>query len=797
MTVSHDRQSRPKASSLRLRPVLRPLRLALLVLPALWALPACSTHVPQTRAVFDPVPLATRPLATRGDRAAAALMEAALGNNALEMKIALEQVKMTEPKFASLAQDVVNTTLDDPIAYRAAAQQLLDEGDLHPLLESRLEEEVADDPVALANKRVFDHRHSLFAQAFNALVEPVGTSLVSGLALVPYKLALSATAFGMALWEADPLTLPERQALAHRKRFIARHPDAENAEQIRELIAKAEIDLSKTRERHFLYSARIALDNNQPLLAELYAARAVAEMPEHESALALRELAQQRLATTRSRRQGSVMWHAEPPDDLAITPELLVSQTLDPVLEASLSSLALFSPSAVQHAAEALLLPNSDLIRAADLLRQADPEGELADEAAFIEAIGEYESGFEKRSWNSFDSLARRDPVDSNMARHAAALLRNPQQNPWGSFLHEKGRSRSRFWSHHLFGNSLQVQRFKAFPMATGYLLAVPRVAQALLTAPMRAVAQAGGNSPKFNRGMAIAGYHYLERYPRGVHKDEVVRWLYSFEEERENWRAALRLADAQPYFDSQLRQELVEKTASQLIRQAGTVKRRDQRGTLLRSIARDYPDSDAGHSAGEIARLNAENSWSQKIRMTRSFLQENPAVAGSTGLGLRAALLDDDLDNGELHPDGVSFLGGRMIEVALLNESGDEDAEPIVIRRQVSEERLARAVTMLDEMSIHNARIDPDYRVDPDAQRDVFFERARLGLTGVTDRRALAQSTYVYKSVRERYGIVRRRESILPFDLVFRGSLSDMSLGAFPRWRQPRQTPDAFLYRN
>ena len=102
----------------------------------------------------------------------------------------------------------------------------------------------------------------------------------------------------------------------------------------------------------------------------------------------------------------------------------------------------------------------------------------------------------------------------------------------------------------------------------------------------------------------------------------------------------------------------------------------------------------------------------------------------------------------------------------------------------------------MLDEMSIHNARIDRDYTVDPDAQRDVFFERARLGLTGATDRRALAQSTYVYKSVRERYGMVRSRDSVLPFDIVFGGSLDDMSLGAFPRIRPPRETPDAILYK-
>jgi hypothetical protein len=41
----------------------------------------------------------------------------------------------------------------------------------------------------------------------------------------------------------------------------------------------------------------------------------------------------------------------------------------------------------------------------------------------------------------------------------------------------------------------------------------------------------------------------------------------------------------------------------------------------------------------------------------------------------------------------------------------------------------------------------------------------------------------------------VRRRESILPVELVVQGSIQDLSLGAFPRIRLPKRTQDAFLY--
>jgi hypothetical protein len=170
--------------------------------------------------------------------------------------------------------------------------------------------------------------------------------------------------------------------------------------------------------------------------------------------------------------------------------------------------------------------------------------------------------------------------------------------------------------------------------------------------------------------------------------------------------------------------------------------------------------------------------------------------VAGEEALGLNPILLNGDIEDGELHPAGVTFLGGRHIRIALVGESGDDDDEPENVHRVLSEERLGRLAAILDETSRKNQLIDVDDKLGPDPDRDQFLERARLGLAGRPDRRAAARSTYVYRSMRERYGVVRGRESILPFDLVLQGNFTDLTLGAFPRWRMPKETPDAFLYR-
>jgi hypothetical protein len=104
--------------------------------------------------------------------------------------------------------------------------------------------------------------------------------------------------------------------------------------------------------------------------------------------------------------------------------------------------------------------------------------------------------------------------------------------------------------------------------------------------------------------------------------------------------------------------------------------------------------------------------------------------------------------------------------------------------------------VALLEETSLRNALLDPLAEQAPDARRDLYFERARLGIADQPDLRATASSSYVFEGMREKYGMVRSRESILPVELVIQGSFPDLGLGAFPRLRTPKTTPDAILYR-
>jgi hypothetical protein len=426
-------------------------------------------------------------------------------------------------------------------------------------------------------------------------------------------------------------------------------------------------------------------------------------------------------------------------------------------------------------------------------LHAADVEGELSDESGFSEAVAEREAGHEAEAWKRFEEVAR-GPKTSNMARHAWGILANPDENPYRFY---RG-ARSRELNHQMrwlaFGPLARGPRDRDLPDPVEWMIDLPGVPAALMGFPNRLIrfpwAKPRSDAP------AVYAHLYLKRYPSGIHSDELRHWLVSHESDEGNFVTAAALAAQDPETDPFELAELREEAAHQALEYSQQILRRDVRISMLRRVTADYPGTEAAQDAGLALRTELEEATPQRIRVSREYLREHPRVAGPEGLALRPELLDGELDNGELHPDGVTLLGGRVIELDFVDEDGREREDPVRRRQTLSEERLARIVAILEEASLRDVLVDPDLSAEPDADRDQFFERVRLGLTDEPDTRATAQSTYTFRGTRERYGLVRQRESVLPMDLVFQVSGGDLGLGAFPRMRAPRETPDAILYR-
>jgi hypothetical protein len=750
---------------------------ALLLLAAVCAtLPGCRTPgaKPIGKAIDSNVQFSLR-VPDVADYAAAELATAALNSDLPKATRMLKRLRAIDTVLVAdgdeptglvpVATDLVNATMDAPRVYRNATQALLARDDLDPALRARLSQTEKDVPLALAEDRINDARMISFARAFNTLAEPVGQSITS-LAMAPYRIGRSVLGYAVQLYEKEPLSLQRRQALAHWKEFVARYPDAPESDRLRLQIERAEVKLDRTLRDRAYNAAERALDFGNERLALVYADRALGYVPEDADATEIRDLAEEQILIDRANGYRSLQ---SPPDPGELSSD-------------------------VRALAIALLEPNSDAAEALLRFRETSDDPTMTDEADFVEAVLAGDSGREIEMWDQLEDLG--DDTESNMSRHANAMVRSPFQNSFDAFETAKSLSRKHRAMWVAVGQWMRGPRDRGMIRPLEWMIDFPAMLQSVVAAPLRLIQLPFMDVLPAEKLASVFARKYLARRPAGEHSREVRDWLSKFEKGRKNWIGAYQLAEQDPERDDEGVAELREKAAEQAVEIASRETRRDLRSAKYRQVAQQYTDTVAGEQAGTLAREEFIQSTPQQVAISRGFLTENRDFAGPLGLGLDPHLLDDDSSNGELHPSGVILIGGRAVELHFLAASGDDDDPPTIVYQQLSEERFTRLIAKLEETSFRNALIDPDERLGADASRDVFFERARVGLVENIDSRALASSDYAYQGMRERYGMVRARESILPFDLVIQGSLTDLSLGAFPRIRNPRNTPDAFLFR-
>jgi len=665
--------------------------------------------------------------------------------------------------LAPYAQDAVNATAPDPLAFDAAQRELLERDDLDEALRRRVEAEVDDDPLSLAEKRMGEAQRSRLSRLVNAFTQAIGTSFASP-ALLPYRLATSLLGFGLAKRQEDELSPPERQALGHWKAYVEQHPDTPEAAALLDEIEETQQRWLETQRDRSIRRAKRALEAGEPAVARVHAERALRYAPEDQEAARLRDEAAREL----ERR-----WRN---------------------LERSVAARPTADPAAQRPLALALLTRGGDVAGRAEALLAAAPKSSLADEAETSLALAEADAGRERESWETLGEVAELDPNRSNMSRYASFWIASPEQNPAGAFRRANRLVTRREYQALAFGPLANGPPKQDLPRPVEWLLVIPYAPVAVIGLPARLVRFPFDRPDR--SAPAVLARRYLEHWPAGDEASAMREWLLDYEEGRGNYVAALRVAESEPAPDPDLVAELGERAAQQAFERASKERRYEVRIALLQEVAREFPDSKAAQEAGMAVRKEAEQASPQRIRISKGFLLENPVVAGPSGLALKPGLLDGELENGELHPDGVTLLGGDFVEFAFVGPSGRASDEPSLRRERLSPERIARLVAQLEETSERLARTDPDLRFEPDAGRDLYFERARLGVGDAVDPRPQARSSYAYIGLRERYGTVRGRESILPVEIVLQGSFQDFGLGAFPRLRLPKPTPDEVLYR-
>jgi len=371
-------------------------------------------------------------------------------------------------------------------------------------------------------------------------------------------------------------------------------------------------------------------------------------------------------------------------------------------------------------------------------------------------------------------------------SRQAGALLADPIRSAWPAYQEaESSDSSERLWWL-AFGRYAHGPTRRDLWRPVEYLVDLPSMAMTTATFPLRILQYSSARS-HFGDGVLVTGERYVLSHPQGAHTEEVRETLEDLYALRGQPAAALRHAEARREPDPKQIAEYRADAAKQLLAAAEKQPRVDLKLAYLAAVLREYGDTPSAADARKSFVETRRSASPQRIRLTREFLIEHPALWGPGALGIRPELLDGKRGNGEIAETGVTLLGKSVVEIAL------EGREPTMT--QVPADDFARFVARLEEVSRTTLATDERERAVPDAARDAFFANSRLGMVESTDARPTARSDALYESTHEKHGFVHSRESILPVDLVLRGDIETLGLSAFPRIRLPAATPDAMLY--
>ena len=728
-------------------------------------LAACSSGRGPAPSELDPLTrqLPPRPvLADEAEQSAAELAALALADDLVSAGAELERLRL-EPHtgLADNAEDVLNAARGER-AYVELSEQMLKRNDLDPALRLRLERYLEDQPLESAADSLADYRRYKAGSIFNRAVAPL-SRLSVGVALNPVETVRSTVASIRVLTSFPEVSPWERKALHEWEEYLSEYPDAPEAEKLGKRIERYQAKRTGFLHGKAMDAAERAHEAGSATATLAHLDRADRLIPATARSAELRALARQR--SEAAQRAWHKSWSAA-----ALVPTAVGSEASRAV--ASLATAVLSEPPA----------------RIAELARASKTEldpGPLADELAFIESLAARLAGKEDEFTQGMLRVAR--ARDSNMARHASAILASLDQNPYGYYRSAVRADRSQRTNWVLLGRSSWRPSRDTFPMPVEALLELPGRVVSIAVFPTRVIRYPKTRS-RFGDGVITTGERYLRRFPHGHHAEEVNRKLETLYAQRGRWLSALERHQARDRIDSDRVEKYRDRIAERTLMAAEAQQRIDLKIALLRAIIIEYPETDAAEEARDTLRESMSRASAQRIRVSRDFLLEFPELWGSAALGLRPELFDGEHDNGEIGEDGIFLLGRTYVEISL------EGRDPLV--RAIPPQQFAHFVALLEEASHHQQATDAREQPQPDPQRDLFFERARLGLLDVADLRPTARSQAEFLSTQEKYGNVRQRRSILPVELVLRGDLDHLGLAAFPRIRLPREEPDAFLYK-
>ena len=489
----------------------------------------------------------------------------------------------------------------------------------------------------------------------------------------------------------------ERQALHALDEWRATHPEHPESAEVAARAEALRERLVRERYERWIRGARDASEHGDWQAAEILAERAERQRPEGSEAVTLRQQAEARLAEREARAQRSLAVRALAPE----------SQTAEQRERfAALARATAIAPygevaaRAQEYAAAGAPAEQASTLR---LLASFEPLAR-GDQDEFAEALRRV-----PEPWGSPDTAARQ----------AGAMLADRSANAWDAYQAAQRADRRAVAAWIALGRFANGATERNLPRPLEYLLDVPGFAVAVTTFPLRVI-QYPGSRAQFGGAVLVAGERYLARYPDGAHAEEVRAELEHGYALRGQWAAALEHAEKRREPDAADVAEYRAKVAEQLLAAAEKQQRVDLRLAYLATVLREYGDTPSAAAARTKFVAEKAAASPQRIRLTREFLLEHPALWAPGALALKPELLDGKGANGEMAEQGVTLLGRNAIEIALVGR------DPVVARVPAAD--FTRFVAQLEETRYASLATDERERATPDAARDAFFAAVAAG---------------------------------------------------------------------
>ena len=156
------------------------------------------------------------------------------------------------------------------------------------------------------------------ARTLNAISEPLGRSLITGVGIAPFALANSIVHWLAMLYSQDPISLQGRQALVQKQRFIEKHPGSRLAAEVARSMESAQRRLKRTHRNELVRGAKQALAKNRLRLANVLAGGALLHAPDDRTAKQLQGKALARIQACTLPKLKEAAETVEDPRDLKI-----------------------------------------------------------------------------------------------------------------------------------------------------------------------------------------------------------------------------------------------------------------------------------------------------------------------------------------------------------------------------------------------------------------------------------------------------------------------------------------------